>query len=367
MDTGPRPPGWWLASDGRWYPPELAGGPARVPDAFRATPTVQGETSGDRPGAPVPTEFVIGAPTVPAPVPVAAVSSPGPATPKRRTLVVGAGITLAAVVAAVIGLVATSGTSPNPPSGNAVLTSAETTMGTKTADLHMSLVMQVPGAGSVTATGSGAVDFADDAGQMTVRYAGVSQVGGMQLTEVFVGQTLYLSMPQVSQVIAGKSWVSEPLSASSSLTPGSTNPAAMLQMLTDEGNTVTPLGPSTVDGEAVHGFHVVINPTAFDQALSHSGLSPSAVQQATSMFGTGGVQLSVFIADDTHLVSRMTFSIHLTVQSVAVSAQATEDISDYGAAVSVTAPPADQVVSLQQFEQSAAAGAGAVPSGSGTS
>src|SRR5437016_3122491 len=31
LDTQPDEPGWWLASDGRWYPPELSPGSAQPP------------------------------------------------------------------------------------------------------------------------------------------------------------------------------------------------------------------------------------------------------------------------------------------------------------------------------------------------
>ena len=180
-----------------------------------------------------------------------------------------------------------------------VLTSARSTLAAKTADLHLSLVMQVPGAGQVTGTGDGVVDFGADSGQVTVRYTGLPQEGGSQLMEVFVGPTLYLSTPGISDVVPGKSWISEPVSSSSSMTPGSSNPAAMFQLLTDEGDTVNALGPSTIDGEAVHGYHVSINGATIEQELAHSGLPPSEVQQAESMFGSAGIQMSVFIGDGT--------------------------------------------------------------------
>jgi hypothetical protein len=359
METGPQP-GWWLASDGRWYPPELANGPAAVPELGGAVPA-KWDSSFDQAPPRAPATFVTGAPTTPVDAPFVLGPEAGASKPKRRGLLVGAGITLAAVIALVAGLVGTSGSSrTTTSSGNAVLTSAQTTLAAKTADLHMNIAMQIPGAGPITATGDGTIDFANNASQIAVRYTGRSQLDGMQLTEVFVGQSLYLSMPQISQLVPGKSWLSEPVSASGSITPGSSNPAAMFQMLTNEGNTVTALGPSTIDGESVQGFRVVINPATLDNGLAHADLPPSVVQQVKSMFGAAGIQMSVFVGNDTHLLRRITFSMHLTVQSTSVSAQATEDISDYGTPVSISAPPASQVVSMQQFEQTAGAAAGAV-------
>jgi hypothetical protein len=277
-------------------------------------------------------------------------------------MLVGAGVSLAAVIALVVGLVGTAGnpaTSATGSSGAVVLTSARSTLAAKTADLHLSLVMQVPGAGQVTGTGDGVVDFGADSGQVTVRYTGLPQEAGSQLMEVFVGPTLYLSIPGISDVVPGKSWISEPVSSSSSMTPGSSNPAAMFQLLTEQGDTVSALGPSTIDGEAVHGYQVSINEATIEQELAHSGLPPAEVQQAKSMFGSAGLEMSAFIGDGDHLLRRITFSMHLTVRSLSFSAEATEDISNYGTPVSITTPPADQVVPLPQFMQAAAGQSGA--------
>ena len=76
------------------------------------------------------------------------------------------------------------------------------------------------------------------------------------------------------------------------------------------------------------------------------------------MFGSAGLEMSVFIGDGDHLLRRITFSMHLTVRSLSLSAEATEDISNYGTPVSITTPPADQVVPLSQFMQAAAGQSG---------
>jgi len=286
--------------------------------------------------------------------------------PRRRGLLAVA-LSLAAVIALVVGLVGTTGnpgtpassaTSATGGSGAVVLTSARSTLAAKTADLHLSMVMRVPGAGQVTGTGDGVVDFGTDSGQVTFRYTGLPQESGSQLMEVFVGPTLYLSTPGISQVVPGKSWISEPVSSSSSMTPGSSNPAAMFQLLTKQGDTVTALGPSTIDGEPVHGYHVSINEATIERELADSDLPSSVVQQAESMFGSAGIEMSVFVGDDTHLLRRITFSMHLTIRSISLSADATEDISNYGTAVSITTPPADQVVPLPQFLHAAASQSG---------
>jgi hypothetical protein len=279
----------------------------------------------------------------------------------RPAHLAGVGVALVAVIALVVGMVGMvglgggSGTPQPVTSSGIVLTSAQTTLATKTADLHMTMAIQVPGAGQITASGYGAVDFANDAAQATITYAGSPQLAATQIQEVFTGQNLYLSIPEISQLVAGKSWISTPVAAANSITPGSSNPAAMFQVLTSEGDKVTPLGPSLIGGEAVHGFHVAIG-LADLLKRAEADVPASVVQEVKSMFGRAGIQMSVYVGDDTHLVRRITFSMHLSIRSTVVSAQATEDISNYGAPVSISAPPADQVISLPQFEQAALAG-----------
>ena len=149
-------------------------------------------------------------------------------------------VALIAVIALVVGAIGLGGGtgSPGPQpatSSGIVLTSAQTTLAAKTADLHMTMAIQVPGAAQITATADGAVDFADNAAQATITYAGSPQLGATQMQEVFAGQNLYVSMPEISQLVAGKSWVSTPVSAANSITPGSSNPAAMFEMLAGQG------------------------------------------------------------------------------------------------------------------------------------
>ena len=272
-----------------------------------------------------------------------------------------AAVTLAAVVALVVGLVELdggSGTALPATSGGIVLTSARTTLATKTADFHMTIGIQTAG-DQITATGDGAVDFANNTSQATFTYAGASQLDGVQLQEVFAGGNVFLSMPEISQLVPGKSWISAPVAASNSISPGSTNPTAIFKMLTSEGSNVTPLGPSTIGGEAVQGYHVAISSADLMEGVDRADLPPSAGQEVKSLFGNAGVQMSVYVGDDTHLLRRVTFSMHVSVASTSVSAQATEDISNYGAPVSISAPPSDQVVSLQQFDQAALSDPGA--------
>lgn len=295
-------------------------------------------------------------------------ASPAAATPAAATRKRGAGLVVGAVVVvlvlvAAVGIIVgvTAGSHSAAPSasngtpGKAVLTAIDSTLGAKTADLHLTMLMTVPGKGQITATGDGSMDFGTDAAQLTLGYGGQQGLGNLQITERYVGGTIYMSMPQISTVVPGKSWIEVPVGGSS-LAPGSSNPASMFQVLQANGDIVTPLGGSIVNGTAVEGYHVVVTQAAIDKRLSEANLPDGirqAVQGAKGMFSNGGLLMDVFVSDTNHMLARMVMDLHMTIAGQPVTATVTEDTSNFGVPVSVTPPPADQVASYQEFTQAA--------------
>jgi hypothetical protein len=281
---------------------------------------------------------------------------PAPKT-SRRGLLVGTVATIGVVIALVVALVGTTGTTGTTGSATSpdrvVLLSAQTALADKTADLGLSMTIQGPGGVAITATGSGTVDFAHDAGQLDVAYAGSTQMSGMELKELFIGDSFYLSIPGISQVVPGKTWVSESLAGANSVTPGSSNPAALLQLLAEEGGTVTSAGTTTIDGEGVRAYNVAVSASALAKRLAHAEVPASVAAEAETIFGSAGIHMTVYVTSATNLVRRIAFTMHLTVAGQTVGATVTEDLTDYGVPVSISAPSADQVMTLQQFEAAA--------------
>ena len=283
----------------------------------------------------------------------------GPTKRRRPGLLVGA---VAVVLVAAVGIVAvTAGSHTSAPPapkgtpGKVVLTAIDSTLGAKTADVHLTMVMTIPGKGQITASGDGSMDFAADAAQLSIGYGGQQGLENMRVTERYVGGTIYLSMPQISTVVPGKSWIELPVGGSS-MAPGSSNPASMFQVLQADGDIVTPLGPSAVNGASVQGFHVVVTQAGLDKRLSEANL-PDAVRQALlgakGIFGNGGLSMDVYVSDANHMLARMVMDMHMTIAGQSIAATLTEDTSDFGVPVSVTPPPADQVASYQAFTQAA--------------
>jgi hypothetical protein len=185
--------------------------------------------------------------------------------------------------------------------------------------------------------------------------------GGQQLELrlLYLGGTLYEGIPGISQLEPGKSWVSIDLSAiSQAARTGSTgslsatnNPAAMLHLLAQHGNTVTLLGSSMVGGVEVKGYGVTISPAQMRSDLASANV-PGWMRQAVSAVNLGALNFKVYV-DGQGLLRRETLAMQVTIASHPVAMNETLDFSDFGTPVSIKPPPADQVVGFQQFLQDA--------------
>jgi hypothetical protein len=253
------------------------------------------------------------------------------------------------------------GGGPNAEAAAAVLRAVNGTLADKTA--HVALDMQVrAGAVSMTGSGSGVIDMNQNAMQVQLSMAARGQSLDVQV--IYLAGTVYEGVPGLSQLEPGKSWVALDLSALTQSSPSPTgvfglgnNPAAMLRMLAQRGSTVTPLGGSTVDGTAVEGYAVTISRSEVQAELANTNL-PDWIRQSVSKVDIGDAGIKVYV-DGQGLLRRMGMSMQVSYGTGTVAVSESLTFSDYGSAVSVSAPPSDQVIGFQQFVQDAAAqGAG---------
>jgi hypothetical protein len=122
----------------------------------------------------------------------------------------------------------------------------------------------------------------------------------------------------------------------------------MLQFLASQGNAVSPIGSSTIDGVPVEGYSVLINKAAVGAQLKSSGLPSSAVQAGEQFLeGEGPITYKVYVDSDNQLRAIDFAMAVLGTSGVSVSARMT--LSDFGVPVSLTLPPASDVVSYEQF------------------
>jgi hypothetical protein len=293
-------------------------------------------------------------PRRPAPVP----APPAPrATRSRRGIAVAAALVV--VVGAAVGVVVfATGTNS---AEAAVLDAVTSTLADKTAAVHIDTTVHSPSI-DTTVSGTGDVDFTQDALDLNLT---VDQ-GGNQIPvqTLYLGGTVYEDLPGLSQLLPGKSWLSIDLGSpglANRDTPGGLssagNPTALLKLLETQGNTVTALGSSTVDGVSVQGYKVVLDPAAVKAEIAQDHL-PAWISSVVSQLNLGAMSEDVYI-DGSGMLRRFSTSVTESEASVGtISVQETLDFSDYGTSFTVSPPPASAVVDFSQFLQAAEASLG---------
>ena len=211
-----------------------------------------------------------------------------------------------------------------------------------------------------TLTGSGAIDFTQNAMQMSLTVSS----GSEQVTEqaVYLDKVMYLNLGSaIGQIVPGKSWIALDLgqltqgNAAQSLGTGSSlgdDPAAALQALAQDGNQATDLGSSTINGIAVEGYAVHIDAATLNADIAKENL-PSWMRDAVASVSNPNVDYKVYVDNSGRLV-RMTTETTATVRGLSVNEGVAMDFSDYGATVDVSVPPAGAVEPFQTFLQQAA-------------
>ncbi|HEV2347639.1 MAG TPA: LppX_LprAFG lipoprotein [Actinocrinis sp.] len=172
----------------------------------------------------------------------------------------------------------------------------------------------------------------------------------LNVTEILVGDTIYMKIPQLSGELGGKTWVKIDLSAMGSLgsafesmtnSAKSMDPTQQLQLLLASGD-LRKVGTETVDGvQAVHYAGTVDAATFVNSAAATANLTPDQISQLKSLLKAGGVtteSVDLWAASD-GLPVREKVATNTSMGAVTVDLH----MSDWGKPVSVSAPPADQV------------------------
>jgi len=276
---------------------------------------------------------------------------------RRRWIVAGA-VALVAVVstALAIGL---GSTKP----ADAVVAAAAKSEDAGGAKLAMTVSVSDPSAQkTATVTASGVFDQSD--ADLTVDLSGLgggssglnlsSLLGSIELRYLQENgdPVLYANIPFLGSVLpAGKSWVRADLEQlgqkagfdlNQYLNQSSQNPGQILDMLRASGS-VQEVGSDSVDGVAATHYHATID---LQQAAAQ--LPTEAQDLVNHLIAAGApsqIPLDVWIGNDDGLVHKLTLDEQLQQATVDL----TLDISDYGTPVTVTAPPSDQVLDLNDL------------------
>jgi membrane-associated protease RseP (regulator of RpoE activity) len=185
----------------------------------------------------------------------------------------------------------------------------------------------------IVVTGSGDFDNTTHQGAMTAH----ATVGGLdlQVDEVLDATTLYLKSPLLAATLpAGKTWLKldlEKIGKSKGIDFSallSQNPTQAFTQLQAIGN-VTTVGDETIGGAATTHYRVTIDPAKLPQAAKLKAL-------AGTKLGT----YDVWIGKDDGYIHRATVTYSRAKQSATV----TSNFSNFGEPVTVTVPPASDVV-----------------------
>lgn len=286
-------------------------------------------------------------------------------TGQRRIKVAAAAMAVMAVGTAGLGAFAVPAMAAAPHGARPFAKAYQNTVGQKTSDVALDVNENVGGQ-SIKITATGAFDYADNQGSLTMNI----NLGGSgsveSLREVLANGQAYIELPAAERSALGaKPWIAVPVGTSGSSGVGGESPTSALALLEANTSGLTKVGPATVDGVPTTEYRAKVNPAK--AAAKAAPQVRKLLQQALSQFsGLKSLPLQVWI-DQQNRIRRVEENITLkpNVGSAAASTGpvhvvTTVDLSNYGVPVSVTVPPPDQVSheSLSQLGAGAASGSG---------
>jgi hypothetical protein len=185
--------------------------------------------------------------------------------------------------------------------------------------------------------------------------AGLAGDGSMK--EIFLREdgsfVIYLNLGALaSQIPGGKPWLkldlsklgkSEGLDLNELLSGSQLQPTDLLSMLKAEGATVRKVGPAKVGGIAATRYHVKVDVA---KALKARGLTNPMLAGVAAAMPT--VPEDVWIGKD-GLVHRIKLSLGLQRNGKQMRMSMAMDLYDYGAHITIAAPPAGDVFDATQL------------------
>jgi len=187
--------------------------------------------------------------------------------------------------------------------------------------------------------------------------ANMAQLAHTTMKEVALEQNgdyvIYLRIPLLSSELpGGKAWVkldlselgkSEGIDLGQLTSGGQLQPNDLLGMLEGEGAKVQTVGPATIDGVATTHYRVTID---LAKALESSGLTSPMLKDLAGRVKTASG--NVLIGKD-GLVRRVQFAYGVPRKAMRIAM--TMDLYDYGAQISVAAPPSSAVFDATQLAE----------------
>jgi len=280
-----------------------------------------------------------------------------------------AGIAAALAVVAVAAVTAgCGGGTDSAVSLDPVAAAATKTQDAGAAHVHFAMALKTPQSqGTVKLNASGAIDGTSS--ELSFNLAPLLLEGGMhlplnltdnqilhaKLKEIALEQSgdyvIYMNLgPLASQIPGGKQWIeldlsklgkSSGLDLNKLMSGAQFQPGDLLSMLKAEGATVHKVGPATIDGAATTHYRVSVNVA---KALKQKGLASPALAAAAAKIKNASE--NVWVGKD-GLLRRVQVAYGAAKTHVAM----TMNLSDYGAHVTIAAPPSDSVYDATPLAQ----------------
>jgi len=189
--------------------------------------------------------------------------------------------------------------------------------------------------------------------------ATAAQLDHASMKEVFLEQgghyVIYMRLGVLaSQIPGGKPWLKLDLSElgksagldfSKFLSGSQLQPTDLLGMLRGEGAKISDLGSATVNGTATTHYRVTVD---LAKALQAKGLTSPLLESFAAQMPK--VPEDVWIGKD-GLVRRVAIAYSFAPAGKPVRMRMTMNLSDYGAHVTIAAPPSDEVFDATQLAQ----------------
>jgi hypothetical protein len=195
------------------------------------------------------------------------------------------------------------------------------------------------------------------------------QVEGQTMSEILVGDVVYMDYPALSSELGGKQWAEIDLAKANSLGSLSSlldsarneNPTTQIAALVASG-AVTKVGPATVNGQSTTHYTGTLDASQLLKVgTATSNLSASQLSSLKSELQTAGVttvKIDLWIA-----ANGLPVEEKYSEQTSAGAVSGDMFMSDWGTPVSVGAPPASEVYNMTNALNSAGASATASAAG----
>ncbi len=283
------------------------------------------------------------APEIPVAVAELELTPPAPPHRRRPLVAVTAFVALAALISGVT--IAVSSTTPKQSVAAMLKAAPANTRDAGSASMTMHITMTLDGRTQLVSAITGATDF--KTGNETLTLSGPGVDGEIRI----VNHVEYVSNPMF-ELPNGAHWLritKADLGMTAAAGVGSNDPSSGLDFLSGRAGNPTAVGTATIDGEKTTHYKLTIDFTTITSLLgkSSSKLGVPEMQQGLDalkgMLDLHHIPAEAWL-DSAHRVRRFDYTLALSADGTNLVERASSEFSNFGEAVHVSAPSADDVV-----------------------